>query len=77
MCQACNELADMIRATGEVRGSYVSGSFPNGPYQLVVPWKEGDVIPSWGDRPLSAGEAADLNRRGYPRKLQELPELPE
>jgi hypothetical protein len=25
------------------------------------PWQEGDVIPSWGDRPLSAGEAESLN----------------
>jgi hypothetical protein len=26
------------------------------------PWQEGDVVPSWGDRPLSTGEAAALNK---------------
>jgi hypothetical protein len=29
-------------------------------------WKEGDVIASWGDRPLSASEAENLNRREAP-----------
>jgi hypothetical protein len=77
MCQKCSEVAAMIRATENIRGSYVEGSFPGGPFRLVVPWKEGDVIPSWGDRPLSASEARDLNSRGYPKRYVPLQELPE
>jgi len=30
---------------------------------MTEQFHEGDVIPEWGDRPLSASEAADLNER--------------